>query len=350
MENRSDLQIKWVSSHCGCIIRFPNRRFVLSGKSSVVSFPYFVFPSSKFSFLNFISQIIPLRTLDFFRGFAFLRATRDCDIVHFQQSSFFSFGLFSLVPIILFSRQRKIVTLHSLDHALKLKPLYRLYNHIDRIIVHSEHLKIHLIKMGVRKSKIMKIPHGVNVPPLYGFKRSEITFMGAPEKRKGILVIMDALKILKSRKIDVKVSIYGFYSDLERKSTELEARARDVNDLLIWGGQLNENEFDSKLQQSLFTFAMYDSATSGSSIVTRAMSNATTVLASDIGGFREYLIGSGVLIPPNDPEALAEAIQCMLKNPEMLEKMGLEGRRRATKILSWKEIANSTAAMYENLI
>jgi len=38
---------------------------------------------------------------------------------------------------------------------------------------------------------------------------------------------------------------------------------------------------------------------------------------------------NGILVAPRDPEALARAIIKMIENPEMREKMGVEGRKRA---------------------
>ena len=350
MMNIKDLEIKMVSSHCACLPRFPQRKFALVGKCSIVNCPYLSFPSSKRRILNIAIQDIPKTLTDFFRGFSYLRAGRGGDIIHFQQSSQYSFGIIPLIPLVLFSRQRKVVTLHSGEGVQGGKFLFQIYNRVDRIIVHSESMETRLLNMGVAKSKIVKVPHGVEIPTLFGLNRTEITFMGAPEERKGILTILDALRILKNKNINLKVTVYGWYSDSERKSTELLAASKKVDDCLVWGGRLDENEFDKKLQQSLFTLAVYNSATSGSSVATRAMSNATPVVASDIGGFKEYIDGGGVFLPPGNPEALAQMIESLLKNPQLLEELGAKGRERALQLFSWKEIANKTATIYERLL
>jgi hypothetical protein len=80
--------------------------------------------------------------------------------------------------------------------------------------------------------------------------------MGAPQEHKGFMTILEALKILKSKNIIVKVSIYGFYNDSEKNKMELQAMIRGVSDCLVWGGRLNETDFDKKLQQSLITLAV----------------------------------------------------------------------------------------------
>ena len=345
-----DLEIRLIAAHCDCLERFPKRRASLRGECQFVNWPYFKVPSTGIKSLNNALNLIQ-RFIDVLRGFLFLLECKNCDVIHYQQSSSYSFGFSTLIPIVLLSSKKKVITMHSTDPILgDFKILFRLYKRVDKIIVHSESMRTHLIKNGVLKSKIVKIYHGVNIPPLFGLKRSEITFFGSPEERKGILTVLDALKLLKSRNINIQVSIYGFYTDSEKKRTELQAASRGVNDCLIWGGKLTEIDFDKKLQQSLFTLADYSGPTSGSNLLTRAMSNATPVISSDIGGLKEYLDGGGILLEPKNPEALAEAIELLLKNAEMREKLGKSGRERALNFLSWEKISEKTVAVYGNVL
>ncbi len=350
LRDNPNLEIKLVSSHCSCLWRFDKQRYVQTEKCPIIKCPYLRFPRKKSKLAYLILNLIPARLIDAIRGFVYLRATKDNDIIHFQQSGASAFGTVPLIPLILFCRQKKIVTFHSTDLIPKLKLFYRLYNRVDKIIVHSVSMEDFLLKMGIEKSKIVRIPHGVNIPLLYGFERSKITFMGAPEKRKGIFTILDAVKLLKNKGIPIKISLFGFYGDSEKRATEVEAAARGVAESLVWGGRLTETEFDQELQKSLFTFAVYFSSTSGSSVVTRAMANATPVLASDVGGLKEYLGGGGVLIPPGKPNLIAVNIEMMIKNRQMLEDMGAIGRKRASQYFSWQEIARQTSQIYSDVL
>ena len=350
LEGIQDLDIRLIASHCKCLRRFPKGQSVLIGKCSFLNCPYLTASSSRLKRLNLLIDRIPQRLLNLFRGLIYLRACNGYDIIHFHQSSSYAFGFLPLIPLILLSSRKKIVTVHSIDTIQKINFLYKLYNRVDKVIVHSESMKKYLINKGVSRSRIVKVFHGVDIPNLFGLKRTKITFMGAPEERKGILTILDALSILKRKNINIQVYIYGFYSDYERRKMEFQATSRNVDDCLVWGGRLSENDFDKKLQESLFTLAVYNVATSGSNLVTRAMANATPVIASDIGGLREYLDGSAIFLAPRDPEALAETIESMLKNPELLEELGLKGRKRALSFFSREEIAKRTASIYRSLI
>jgi len=350
LENKKDLKIRLIASHCKCLRRFPKGQSLLINNCSFLNCPYLSVSSRKLKSLNSLIDRIPQRLLNLFRGLIYLKACKDCEIIHFHQSSSYAFGFLPLISLILLSSRKKIVTVHSTDTIQKFNFLYKLYNRVDKVIVHSKSMETHLIEKGVSSSRIVKVFHSVDIPHIFGLERTKITFMGAPEERKGILTILDALKILKRKRINIKVSIYGFYSDHEKKKTELQAISRKVDDCLIWGGRLSENEFDKKLQESLFTLAVYNVATSGSNLVTRAMANATPVIASDIGGLREYLDGGGIFLPLGNPEALAETIESLLKNPELLEELGSKGRKRALQLFSREEIAKKTASIYRSLI
>jgi glycosyltransferase involved in cell wall biosynthesis len=67
--------------------------------------------------------------------------------------------------------------------------------------------------------------------------------------------------------------------------------------------------------------------------VAEAMASAKPVIVSRIGGGPELLTDgeSGLLVPPNDPAALAQAILCLARQPERLNPMGELGRERATR-------------------
>ena len=50
----------------------------------------------------------------------------------------------------------------------------------------------------------------------------------------------------------------------------------------------------------------------------------------------------GILVPPNDPSALAQAVVQLLRNPEQCERLGRQGRQVAVERYSWAKIAERT--------
>jgi alpha-maltose-1-phosphate synthase len=82
-----------------------------------------------------------------------------------------------------------------------------------------------------------------------------------------------------------------------------------------------------------------------------AMACATAVVASRVGGIPEVVDGgvTGLLVPPDDPASLADALNLLLRDPARADAMGLAGRERAVAEFSWDAVAAQTAALYTEL-
>ena len=67
------------------------------------------------------------------------------------------------------------------------------------------------------------------------------------------------------------------------------------------------------------------------------MAHGVPVVASAVGGLPEVVDGeSGLLVPPGDEQALAEALKSLLTDPERRAEMGRRGRRRARENFSFE--------------
>src|SRR3989337_111548 len=82
-------------------------------------------------------------------------------------------------------------------------------------------------------------------------------------------------------------------------------------------------------------------------VLTRAMACATPVVASDIRGYRAVLEeGTGVLVPPEDPGALADGLVSLLADEGRRCALGARGREVAIERYSWKTIAERLSQIY----
>jgi alpha-maltose-1-phosphate synthase len=82
-----------------------------------------------------------------------------------------------------------------------------------------------------------------------------------------------------------------------------------------------------------------------------AMACATAVVASRVGGIPEVVSDgvTGLLVPPDDPAALGDALNALLRDPSRAFIMGEAGRARAVEEFSWDRVAAQTAALYAEL-
>lgn len=90
-----------------------------------------------------------------------------------------------------------------------------------------------------------------------------------------------------------------------------------------------------------------DIAASG--VVVTAQGHARAVIVTRVGGLPEFVEpdACGLVVPPRDPDALAEAICRALADPEELVRMGQRARRRIAADHDWTEVARKTLALYQ---
>ena len=83
-----------------------------------------------------------------------------------------------------------------------------------------------------------------------------------------------------------------------------------------------------------------------------SMACGTPVIGADVGGIR-YTVCDGVtgyLIPPNDPDSLAERLALVLTEPRHRQELAQEGLRRAREHFSWPCVAHSVEKLYEEVL
>jgi D-inositol-3-phosphate glycosyltransferase len=83
-----------------------------------------------------------------------------------------------------------------------------------------------------------------------------------------------------------------------------------------------------------------------------AMACGTPVVGTAVGGIKTTVVDgeTGYLVPPNDPERLAERLFALYQNPHMAQRMGWAGMRRAYQHFTWRSVATNIAAVYENVL
>jgi glycosyltransferase involved in cell wall biosynthesis len=86
--------------------------------------------------------------------------------------------------------------------------------------------------------------------------------------------------------------------------------------------------------------------------VLEAMAAGLPVIASNVGGIPELVVDgvSGVLVPPGDPNALAEAIEGLVQNPSLAHELGDAGRRRVVENFDLETVREAHLALYRRLL
>jgi phosphatidyl-myo-inositol alpha-mannosyltransferase len=86
-------------------------------------------------------------------------------------------------------------------------------------------------------------------------------------------------------------------------------------------------------------------------VLTEAFAAGTPVVASEIAGYRQVVTHGrdGLLVPPGDPLALAEALRSLSVDPGRRREMGIAARERAADF-AWPRVAQQVTSVYERAI
>jgi len=103
-------------------------------------------------------------------------------------------------------------------------------------------------------------------------------------------------------------------------------------------------QFDICVISSLFEGLPYT--------ILEAMALRKPVVATDVTGSRDVIIDgrTGLLVPPQDPDALAQAILCLIRDREMAREMGNAGRKLVEERFGLDQMVIKTEQLYENLL
>ncbi|HAA30599.1 MAG TPA: glycoside hydrolase [Cyanobacteria bacterium UBA8553] len=87
-------------------------------------------------------------------------------------------------------------------------------------------------------------------------------------------------------------------------------------------------------------------------VAIEAMACGTPVVASDVGGLQFTVIPeeTGLLAPPQDEAAFAEAIDRILANPDWRNQLGKQARVRVEEKFSWDGVAHQLSDLYTKLL
>ena len=81
-------------------------------------------------------------------------------------------------------------------------------------------------------------------------------------------------------------------------------------------------------------------------VVQEAMAAGTPVVATDVGGLHDLVAGTGLLVPPGDPEALAEATDRVLADPGLRDELAASGREVAVELPDGSDTVSRWLAWY----
>jgi phosphatidylinositol alpha-mannosyltransferase len=130
----------------------------------------------------------------------------------------------------------------------------------------------------------------------------------------------------------------------------LLARERVPDDGVELLGFLSQDDLTAELKRAKAMAAPSLGGESFGMVLTRAFACATPAVASDIPGYRDVVTPeSGVLVPPGDEQALADALVALVEDEPRRRALGEAARELAIERYSWDRIARRLLDVYERV-
>ena len=110
---------------------------------------------------------------------------------------------------------------------------------------------------------------------------------------------------------------------------------------------VSDEELRGLYQRARAVMFSFKQATANNSLL-EAMACGAPVVATEVGGVREYLGGGGILSPAYDSGAMAEAAMRLLRDPQLAGRLGAAGRSAAMQF-DYAQVAERQARVYSEI-
>ncbi|HEY1321042.1 MAG TPA: glycogen synthase [Streptosporangiaceae bacterium] len=212
--------------------------------------------------------------------------------------------------------------------------------------------RVHVIRNGIDTTQYAPDP-GTEVLAKHGVApgRPSVVFVGRITRQKGLPVLLRAAQQLDPAAQLVLCAGQPDTGELAAEVTSLVAGLRETRSGVIWLPEMLPKREVIQLLSHATVFACPSLYEPLGIVNLEAMACGTAVVGSRVGGIPEVVDDgeTGLLVPADDPAALAAALNTLLADPGLAAAMGQLGRKRAVAEFGWPAIAAQTAALYAEL-
>lgn len=225
--------------------------------------------------------------------------------------------------------------------------------HAAAVIAITPRLADRLREGGVRPERIHVIPPGVNQSlfegpfsrPLPAMEGRRVVYAGRLHRSKAVTTLVGAAKLMSS---DAQVLVVG--DGPQRGELERAIEGLGLGDRVHITGFVPHHSVPAHLAHAdvVVLPSVYEEL---GSVLLEAIHLGRPIVASDAGGIPGVIRhgDNGLLVTPNNPAALARAIDRVLSDPSLSAKLSAGARCDASKY-DWNEVADKVLALYHSVI
>ena len=236
---------------------------------------------------------------------------------------------------------------------------------IERLLK-ADPARVHVIHNGIDLNQYRKVDSTATLNR-YGIDPNKpyVLFVGRITRQKGFQHLIRAIPFMER---DFQIVLCAAAPDTPGMAEEMKTaveRAKAQRPGIVWINEMVDQKTACELYSHAAVFVCPSIYEPFGIINLEAMACETAVVASAVGGIKEVVVDSetGFLVPleqmkespfeATNPEKfardLAGCVNQLMRDPQLRERFGKAGRKRAQENFSWAAIAAKTKALYESL-
>jgi len=226
---------------------------------------------------------------------------------------------------------------------------YHTQSYLQRLIVQQAH-KVVELPNGIDTDRFHPAPPCPDLAARYGIRPNDrvVLFVGALDRAhyfKGVNVLLRSLALLSNPRLRLLIVGDG---DLRRTYQE-EANQLGLNENAIFCGRVPDEDLPAHYR--LCDLLVLPSITRGEAfgiVLLEAFATGKPVIASNLPGVRTVVDDgvNGLLTRPNDTDDLASKVRYLLANPDIRQRFGRNGRKKAEETYAWHIIGRRLESIY----
>jgi glycosyltransferase involved in cell wall biosynthesis len=318
---------------------------------------------------------VPLDSFDWlsfgYRAAKILNQQKDIDRIHFWDVHFGWAYLGDFIASVQHSFRQRLISLERSPERINLAWLYRkLYYYLARRIFELPSLNRsrgllagssttrdeYINNYMINPEKIVVVPHGIDVNYYSPSSQTErlrqrlgiipgekvIMFAGFMTPRKGIEYLYQALSMMHPKP---KLLLIGRWRNESYRRYVYEFLEPIKSHVLELGFVPDDQMVD---YYSLADVYVSSSLMEGFGIpIAEALACQTPVVAVDAGSVSEVMGSNGTLVPPRDPQSMADAVSKLLVDNKLSKELGRSGREHVVKNFDINIMTQKTLEAYE---
>ncbi|MDH4036236.1 MAG: glycosyltransferase [Candidatus Krumholzibacteria bacterium] len=208
------------------------------------------------------------------------------------------------------------------------------------------------------RHKIWRNYHGLDLSRYVSSNRRDalrIVAGGSLVEKKGLMVLVEAAALLRTRGVPFQIEMVG--EGEQRTRLQQEIARHGLGDAVTLVGSMPHEDLVERMRTSAMIVLPCIETRGGymdgiPNILIESLALGVPVVSTPISGIPELVIDgeTGLLVPPHDAAALADAIEALLRDPARGSALGRAGRARVESMFDVVRNVGELVARFENIL